>query len=76
MLARQWRKIVHYHRTLPSIRRTPYATKSRTGRPICRGRLSAAARRVDPIIAEYEAYIGRRDEIGAYIETLPEGLRG
>ena len=27
-----------------------------------------------PIIAEYEAYIGRRDGIGAYIENLARGL--
>ena len=51
-------------------------TKPRTGRPICGGRLSATAQCADPIIAEYEAYIGRRDGIGASIETLPEGLRG
>ncbi len=41
---------------------------------LLRGALTDA--NLDPIIAEYEAYIGRRDEIGAYIEILPEGLRG
>ena len=41
---------------------------------LLRGALTDAD--LDPIIAEYEEYIGRRDEIGAYIETLSEGLRG